>query len=54
MLKLMVDWADGSNTHASVEMRGSRHEREELIRVAIETLVEHLRDIEKAESGYRW
>lgn len=54
MLKLIVNWADGSNTLASIDIQGSRHEREELIRVAIETLVKQLRDIENAESGYRW
>lgn len=54
MLKLMVNWSGGSTTQASIDVQGSPHEREELIRVAIETLVEQLRDIEKAESGYRW
>jgi len=54
MLNLVVNWSSGSNTQASIEVQGSRDEREELIRVAIETLVEQLRHIEKEEGGYRW
>jgi hypothetical protein len=54
MLTLTVNWSGGSTTQASIEVQGSRSEREELVRVAIETLVEHLRRIEHAEGGYRW
>jgi hypothetical protein len=54
MLTLTVNWSDGSTTQASIEVQGSRPEREELVRVAIETLVEHLRHIEHAEGGDRW
>ena len=54
MLTLTVNWSGGSTTQASIEVQGSRDEREELIRVAIETLVEQLRHIEKEEGGYRW
>ena len=54
MLTLTVNWSGGSTTQAFIEVQGSRPEREELVRVAIETLVEHLRHIEHAESGDRW
>jgi hypothetical protein len=54
MLNLTVNWLGNSNTQASIEVQGSRHERDELIRVAIDTLVDHLRQIEHAESGDRW
>jgi hypothetical protein len=54
MLTLTVNWSGGSTTQAFIEVQGSRPEREELVRVAIDTLVEHLRYIEHAESGYRW
>jgi len=54
MVTLIVTWSGGSTTQAFIEVEGSRHEREELVRVAIETLVEHLRHSEHAESGDRW
>ena len=54
MLNLVVNWSGGSNTQASIEVQGSRDERDELVRVAIETLVEQLRHSEHAEGGYRW
>jgi hypothetical protein len=54
MVTLIVTWSGGSTTQASIEVQGSRHEREELIRVAIETLVEQLRQSEQEEGGYRW
>ncbi len=54
MLTLTVNWSVGSTTQAFIEVQGSRPVREELVRVAIETLVEHLRHIEQADSGYRW
>jgi hypothetical protein len=41
MLTLTVNWSGGSTTQAFIEVQGSRYEREELVRVAIETLVEH-------------
>jgi hypothetical protein len=54
MLTVTVNWSGGSTTQASIEVQGSRHDREELVRVAIETLVEHLRHSEQSEGGYRW
>lgn len=54
MLTLTVNWSSGSSTQASMEVQGSRPDREELIRVAIDTLVEHFRHSEQAESGDRW
>ena len=54
MLTLTVNWSGGSTTQAFIEVQGSRPEREELVRVAIDSLVEHLRHIEQAEGGYRW
>lgn len=52
MLKLMVNWSDGSNTQASVEMRGSQEERQALLHEGIETLLHALRELER-ESGSR-
>jgi hypothetical protein len=54
MLTLTVNWSVGSTTQAFIEVQGSRPEREELVRVAIDTHVEHLRHIEHAEGGSRW
>ncbi len=54
MLTLTVNWSGGSTTQAFIEVQGPRPEREELVRVAIDTLVEHLRNMEHAEGGYRW
>ena len=54
MLTLTVNWCGGSTTQAFIEVQGSRDEREELVRVAIETLVEQLRHSEQEEGGYRW
>jgi hypothetical protein len=54
MLNLVVNWSGGFTTQASIEVQGSRDERDELIRVAIEILVEQLRQSEKEEGGYRW
>lgn len=53
MLKLMVNWSDGSNTQASVEVRGSQEERHALLHEGIETLLQALRELER-ESGSVW
>jgi len=47
MLKLMVNWSDGSNTQASVEVRGSQEERHALLHEGIETLLQSLRELER-------
>jgi len=49
-LKLMVNWSDGSNTQASVEVRGSQEERHALLHEGIETLLQALRELER-EAG---
>lgn len=54
MLTLTVNGSGGSTTQAFIKVQGSRPEREELVRVAIDTLVEHLRHSEHAEGGDRW
>jgi len=54
MWTLTVNWSGGATTQASIDVHGSRPDREEPIRVRIDTLVEQLRHIEHAESGDRW
>ena len=54
MLSLTVAWAGDSNTHSTLDVQGSKEEREELMRLAIETLVQALRDLNRGEGGCRW